>query len=172
MIIDLVVTQGGQNGFTLGDAATRDEVTRGIGQVKHSDDDNDTEDNLEGNWETPDQVIRAIVGTKVDPVGNHRTDGNDTTFDTDEQTTVARLRAFRLVGRNGRSVHTIANASDDTANEELQQGDMLHEAGYLDGNANNHDNRTGKDHPATTHVVTVNESKNGTPQDIPIRKRQ
>jgi hypothetical protein len=49
------------------------------------------------------------VGAKVDPVGNRRTDGDGTTFNTDEETPVAGLGTLGLICGNGRS----GTVSDD-----------------------------------------------------------
>lgn len=68
---------------------------------------------------------------KVNPVRDHGSNGNDTALDANEQTTVVRLGTFRLIRGNGRGIHTIADARDDSPEEELQKGDVTDERGDL-----------------------------------------
>lgn len=67
--------------------------------------EDETEDDLEGDWESPGEVINGRVRSAViNPVGNHSTDGNNTTLDTDEQTTVGGAGALCLISWDGGSV--------------------------------------------------------------------
>lgn len=52
--------------------------------------------------------VGSIRSAEVDPVGDARSESDDTTFDTDQETTVSRARTFGLVGRDRRSVHAVA----------------------------------------------------------------
>lgn len=68
----------------------------------NSDAENKSENNLEGDWESPGEVIKlGIRSTVIDPVGDHGTDSDDTTLDTDEETTVGGAGTLGLVGWNG-----------------------------------------------------------------------
>lgn len=163
-VINLNTVQTSQNGFTLRDTVVGDEPARRLGHVVHADNDDNSKDNLEGDGETPHKILGTIVGTKVNPVGNHGSDGNDTTLNTDQETTILGVRTLSLVRRDGGSVHAVANTSDDTANDELGQLDVTLDGGDLDNNTDNHDSSTPNNHPATTHPVTKNKCKNSTQQ--------
>lgn len=161
-VIDLNTLEGSNDPLTLGNLVMGNEPARRLGQVVHADNDDNTEENLEGDRETPHQVLRAEVGTVIDPVGNHGTNGDNTTFNTDEQTTVLGVRALSLVGGDGGSVHAVADTSDNTAEDELQQRDLVGNGRDLDDDTDNHDNGTPDDHPTTTHPVTEEEGPDGT----------
>lgn len=161
-VVDLETTQCGQNRLTVGNAILGDQIARRLGQVVHSNNNDETEEDLEGNGESPDQIRWAIVGTKVDPIRNGRANGNDTTFDTYQQTTVARFGALGLVGRNGGCVHSVTNAGDDSTEEELEERDMVGECRHLDDDTDDHDGRAENDHPSTTEPVTKQQGKDST----------
>ncbi len=97
-VADFASGQGGEDILSLFDAVLGDQVSGGVGKVPHADDDDDTKEDLEGDGETPDQVRGTIVGTEIDPVGDGSTDGDDTTFNTDQKSTVVRLGTLGLVG--------------------------------------------------------------------------
>jgi hypothetical protein len=101
VVVNFTAIERGEDIFAFFDAVFGDEVAGGIRKEPHADDDDDTEDDLERDGKAPDQVGRAIVRSKVDPVGNRSTDGDDTTFNTDEETAVTGLGTFGLVSRNG-----------------------------------------------------------------------
>ena len=161
-VINFPATKGSKNRLSFADLTLRDKVTRGVRKVDHSDNDNDTEDDLESNGETPHQVVGTEVSTKVDPVGDSGTDGNDTTLNTDQQTTIASLGALGLIRRDGRGVHAVSNTGDNTSEEELKKRDLVRHGGNLNDHTNNHDRGARNDHPATTGAVTEDESEDGT----------
>ena len=101
VVVNFTAIESSEDIFAFFNAVFGDEVAGGVREEPHANDDDNTEDNLERNGEAPDQVGRAIVRSKVNPVGNRSTDGDDTTFDTDEETTVAGLGTFGLVSRDG-----------------------------------------------------------------------
>lgn len=171
VVVDLPTTQGGKHVLTLLDAVFGDEVTGGVGKEPHADDDDETEEDLESNGETPHQVLVTEVGTVVNPVGNRSTDGNDTTLDTDEQTTVASLGALGLVGRDSGSVHAVTDTGDDTTNEELQKRNVTGIRGDLNDDTDNHDNGTGEDHPFTSSLVTEEEREHSAHQTTYATRR-
>lgn len=84
-------------------------------EAKH----NESEDQLEGDREPPCEFGRAVKAAEVNPVCNQRSDGNTTTLDADDLTTVVAFGAFGLVGGNGRGVDSVANTGEETANDEL-----------------------------------------------------
>ena len=94
---DLVVTattiQTSQDGCSIVAEVFGEEPTRGLGQGQHHDDDNDGEDALEGNGESPSEVIRSIEAAIVDPVGNQSTNGDVATLNANELTTALGLAA-------------------------------------------------------------------------------
>lgn len=140
--------------------------TRRFWEGINAKDDDETKDDLEGNGEPPRHVSNvlagSIVSSEVNPVGNHGPDGNGSTFDTDIQTTTVGLGAFGLVSRDGCSVHSIANASNNTAKHELKQRDVTDEGSHLNDNTDDHDSSTGNDSPATTETVTEYQSVDST----------
>lgn len=131
VVMDLTAIQRSQHILTLLHTVLRDEVPRRVRQIPHPDDNENAKENLEGNREPPNQVRRTMVRAKVNPVRDHGSNGNDTTLDANEQATVMRLRTFRLIRGDGRGVHTIADARDDSPEEELQKGDVTDERGDL-----------------------------------------
>lgn len=162
--VDLSTTKGSQNVLTLVDLTTGDEVAGRVGHVVHSDDDNNTEDDLEGNGETPGEVGGTVGGTEVDPVGDGCTNGNNTTLDTDEQATVAGAGALSLVSGNSGGVHAVTDTSDDTTEHELEQGNVSDESSDLNNDTNNHNSTTQHHHATTTNPVCGEQGEHGTEQ--------
>lgn len=86
--VDLVTTESSNDLVGVLGAAVAEKPSGRLGKVEHGDDDEDGEDKLESDGETPDEVIGTVRRAVVDPVSNQGAKGNDTTFNADEKTTV------------------------------------------------------------------------------------
>ena len=86
----------------------RKQPSRRLGQSCHNDEDDKSEEDLEGDGETPDEVVRAVGAAIVDPVSDKRADGNVTTLDTDDLASVGSLGALSLVGGDRRCVDAVS----------------------------------------------------------------
>ena len=109
--------------------------------------------------------------TKIDPVGDQGSDGDDAAFDTDEQATVGSLRALGLVRRDRGSVHAITDTCDDTAEDKLQQRNVIDERGHLDDDTDDHDGSAGEDHIPTAHPVCCEQREHGADQTADLVHR-
>lgn len=161
VVVHFQAAQSGQDVLALLDFAFRDEISWRFWKVRHSDDDDNAKDNLEGNWESPREIGWAVMGTKIDPVCDHTSNGNHAALNADEQATVARLGAFCLVGGDGGGVHAIPDSGNGSAHDELRQGNVTGEGGDLDDDSHDHDTGTANDHPASTETITKDQGKDG-----------
>ena len=59
---DFETSQGGDDGFTFFEAVASKEPARGFGEPDDADADDEGEDDLEGDGETPGKVCGAAVG--------------------------------------------------------------------------------------------------------------
>lgn len=59
-----------------------------LGHVDHEDQDDKSEDALEGNGESPREIIRTVSAAIVNPVGDESTNGNTAAFEADDFATV------------------------------------------------------------------------------------
>jgi len=96
------------------------EPARRLRQLGHHDDDDDREDALESDRESPGEVVGAVETSVVDPVSDQRANGDVTTLNADDLSTVLRAAALSLVSRDGRGVDTVSNTSDASSNDELR----------------------------------------------------
>lgn len=70
------------------------EPTGRLGQENHGHADEETEDDLERDGESPREVVAAVAAAVVDPVRDHGTECDDAAFDADEQSSVGGFTAF------------------------------------------------------------------------------
>lgn len=162
--VDLVAADGSNGGLGVLVPLVSEQPSGGLGQPDHGDADNEAKDALEGNGEAPDEVIGAVGGAVVDPVGDQSSEGDNTTLNADEQTTVARLGALGLVGGDSGSVDAVADAGDGAADDELGELVLALDAGALNDDTDNHD-PAAEDHGATTtEQITVGEDEHGAQQ--------
>ena len=85
--------QTGQDSSSFIFAVMVEQPARRFGKRGHHDDDNKGEDTLEGNGESPSEVVRAVETTIVNPVGDERANGNHGAFNTDDLSAVLGLAA-------------------------------------------------------------------------------
>ena len=64
-----------------------------LGHVNHEDQDDEGEEALEGNGESPREIIRTVSAAVVNPVGDESTNGNAAAFKADDFATVLCLGA-------------------------------------------------------------------------------
>lgn len=160
-VVNLQPAQRSQDVLSVLDTALDDQEPRRLRQIDHADDDDHAKHDLKGDREPPGQVIRAVMRAEIDPVRDHRADGDDAALDADQQSPVAGPGAFGLVRRDGGRVHAVADAGDGAADEELQQGDVPGEACHLDDDADDHDRRAGDDHQSSAEAVAEEEGEDG-----------
>ena len=86
----------------------REQPSGRLGQSCHDDEDDESKEDLEGDWETPDEVVRTVGAAIVNPVSDKRADSDVATFDTDDLASVVGLGALGLVGRDCRCVDTVS----------------------------------------------------------------
>jgi hypothetical protein len=91
----------------------RKQPSRRLGQSCHDDENDESEEDLEGDGETPDEVVRTVGAAIVDPVSDKRADSDVATFDTDDFASVVGLGALGLVGRDCRGVDTVSELTMD-----------------------------------------------------------
>lgn len=162
--VDIEATDGSDDGGGLFVSLMGEKPSRRLGEPDHGDAKNETKEDLESNGESPDEVIRTVRRTIVDPVGDEGTKGNDTTLDTDEKTSVGGLAALGLIGRDGGGVDTVSDTGDDTTDDELGELAAALDSSDLDNNTEDH-NGTTEDHGASsTDKITKSENEHGTEQ--------
>jgi hypothetical protein len=140
-----------------------EEPSRRLGKLDHHDEHDGSKDTLESDRESPDEGVRTVGTAIVDPVSDQRSDGDVTTLNADELSTVVRLTALGLVGRDSRCVDTVSNTSDCSTDNELGCGATTgRNSSDLDNNTDDHDNSTEEDGVATTEAVTKVENEEST----------
>ncbi len=144
--------------------AAREEPSRGFREPDHADTDNEGEDDLEGDWEAPCQVRRAEGCTVVDPVGREGAESDDTSFDTNQETTVSGPRTLGLICWDCRSVDAVANAGDDSTDDELSQRRVAAFRGDLDDDAENHNGTSHHHRSSPSQPVAESKDKHCTHQ--------
>ena len=87
------------------------------------------------------------MSTVVNPVCNHRSNGDHASLNADQQTAVAGLGTFGLIGWNRGRIHSVADASDDSAEDELEERNLMWHRSHLDNHPYNHHDGTNDDHP-------------------------
>lgn len=162
--VNLETSNGSDNllGFFM--AVVGEQPSRRLRKPDHANADNETEDDLEGNGETPSEVLGTVRAAVVDPVGDKGTEGNDTTFDTDEKTSVGGGRTLGLVGRDSGSVDTVTNTGDGSSDDKLSKSRVALGGGDLNNDTENHDPTTKNHGPSTTEKITDPEDEHGTQQ--------
>ena len=101
-------------------AVVSEEPARRLGQLGHHDENDDSEDALESDGESPGEVVRAVKTSVVDPVSDQCTDGDVTALNANDLSTVLCTAALGLVGRDSRSVDTVTDTSDASSDDELR----------------------------------------------------
>lgn len=118
-------------------------------------------DNLEGNRESPLDGRVDVGEAKVKPIRNKSADSNDGTFKAHEETTVVCLGALGLPYRNSRSVHSVANARDDTADDKLSQAPLRTDSGSRNGGANNDEETATEEESCAADLFTPDKREEG-----------
>jgi hypothetical protein len=109
LVLTVLVGKGSENRVGLIDATMGQKPSRRLGKSQHQDKNHEGKGNLEGNRESPDEGVRSVGATIINPVGNQGTDGDVTTFDANELSTVVCSRTFSLVSGDSRCVDTVTN---------------------------------------------------------------
>lgn len=86
--VDLVTAESSNDLVGVLGAAVAEKPSGRLGKEEHGAGDEDGEDKLESDRETPNEVIGTVRSAIVNPVGNQSAKGNDTTFNANEKTTV------------------------------------------------------------------------------------
>lgn len=162
--VDLITTNGGDDTLGVLVSLVSKEPSGTLGEPDHGNAEDEAKDALEGNGETPGEVLVSIGSTIVDPVGDEGTESNDTTLNADEKTTVAGLTALGLVRRNSRGVDAVADSSDDTADDELSKLGVALDGRDLDNNTDYHDNTSHNHGASSAEKITNPEDEHGAHQ--------
>lgn len=162
LAIDRAVVERSQDfkGFLV--VTAHDEPTGRLGQHKSTGSDADGEDNLERDRESPLNRGVDVRKTKVNPVGNEGTDGNDGTLEADEETPVVRTRTLRLPHGDGSSVHTVSETRDNTANDELTKTPVRAEGSSRDHSTENHQKATSHQQRCAANALTEHQGEDST----------
>ncbi|KAI6762648.1 hypothetical protein HG530_008628 [Fusarium avenaceum] len=162
--VNLVATDGSDDSLGFLVAVVGEQPSRRLGKPDHGNTEDETKDDLEGNGESPCEVLGTVRAAVVDPVGDEGTEGNDTTLDTDEETSVGGSGTLSLVGRDSRGVDTVTNTSDCATNDELRKSRVALHSSNLDNDTNDHDPTTKNHSPSTTEQITDPKNEHGTEQ--------
>ena len=135
--------------------AAHNEPTGGVREHQCTDGDNQGEEDLERNGESPLDGLLDVGETEDDPVGDEGTDGNQGTLEADKQTTVVRGRTLGLPDGNSSGVQTVANTRDDTADNELAETPLGTEGRGRDGGTDDQDGGTSDNEASAANGLTV-----------------
>lgn len=168
-----------------------EEPPRRLWQEAHGDDDENSEYDLEGDGKSPHEVIRAVRRSVIDPVGDQGAEGDDAALNANQQSSVGRLAAFGLIGRDCGSVDAvlfdlvamsvtsffIAQATqwwkwerervaypythNDSSRDHLCKRCRPAHGGNLDDNSQQHDERPEYDSPPPAENVADAEDEHG-----------
>lgn len=161
-IVDLLVSNvnvcnGSDNFSSLIFATLENEPSRRLRQAKDKGKNEDAEDNLEGQGESPSNRTGGKRQAKIDPIRNHDAARDEGTFNHDEFSSLVGGTRLRLPHGYRRCVTAIAKACYDTTDDKVFQS----ESRSLQDSANNHDGSTEKDHFPTAEVVTDEDGDDG-----------
>lgn len=160
--IDGAVVKGSQDLQRLLVVAPYNKPTRGLGEHQSTNDDGDSEDDLESDGEAPLDRRVDVGKTKIDPVGDKGTDGDDGTLEADEETTIMGARALGLPDGDSSSVHAVAETGNHTTDNELSQSPVRAESGSRNGSTENHQETTGHQKGSAADTLTKAKCENGT----------
>ena len=151
-----------------------------LGHLDHEDQNDKCENALEGNGESPREVIRAVSAAVIDPVGDEGTNGHAAALETDDFATVLCFRAsgdrvsligrsyiwgnlLGLVGGDSGCVDAVTDTSDAAPNDELSCSTAVWRVGCdLDNDTDDHNTGTKEDGFAAAKSVTCKEDEAGT----------
>lgn len=106
LAVHFISSNGGNDVSGIFISLVGEQPSRAFRQPDHGGGDGDAEDNLEGDWETPDKVCRAVRCAIVYPVGDESAECNGAALDTDEETPIRGFTAFSWIHVSGLSQHT------------------------------------------------------------------
>ena len=127
---------------------------RGIREEHGAADHNKSEEDLEGNGESPLDSAVGVPDTEDDPVSDKGATSDHSSFETDEESTVVGAGAFRLPDRNSSSVHSVSDTRDNTTNHELADFPVSSVADGGDQGTDNQGAGTHADHASPTKALT------------------
>lgn len=130
-------------------ATLQDEPSGRFRKAQDGHEDDQREDDLEGDRETPCNLGVDEGEAKVEPVTKSDTCRNQRTFNHDQLPTSVRLGGLGLPCRDGGGVHPVADTGDETANDEVAE----RESRALQDGTNGHDDRTNEDGLATPQKI-------------------
>jgi hypothetical protein len=110
LVVDRSSVESGKDPDSLFLATVVQQPSGGLGENDCTSDKKDSEDDLEGNRETPLGAVIDEGHSKIEPVSDNGSDSNHSSLDANEKTTIVRLGAFSLPDGNSRSVGTITNS--------------------------------------------------------------
>jgi hypothetical protein len=142
--------------------ALHDEPTRRLGEHKSTASDEDSEHDLEGDGEPPLDGAVDIRETEIEPVSDEGTDGDDSTLEADEETTVVSTRTLRLPDGNSSGVHAVSKTGNDTSDNELAQSPVRSERSSRDDSTEDHEKTTGDKERCATNTLTVSHCEDST----------
>lgn len=142
--------------------AVLDEPARRFGQDGHANTHDDGEDDLESDGESPLHRAVDIAETEIDPIGDEGSHSDDGALETDEESTVLGLRSLGLPDGNGRSVHAVADARNDSSHDELSHGPGALEADGGDDGTDDEDDAASQANARAANLLAVHESEDGT----------
>lgn len=121
-VLDIESPQAGKRpGGFLG-FALLDEVTRGLGEDKHSSDEDDGPCELDGNGNAVGARVVAVLGGVADDGSEEQTDGDGELVATDDSTTNPLGRSLGLVEGDEGADHADTVASEETTGNEHGNG--------------------------------------------------
>ena len=137
------------------------EPARGLWQEQHHSGQERAKDDLERNGEAPSEIGRTVTGSKVDPVCDQCTDGDNTALNTDQQPAVGSLGALSLICRNGRCVDAVSHSSDRSTDNELSHCAFAGHGSNLNDDADDHDETTHDDSTSSSENIAEAELEDG-----------
>ena len=159
VVQDLIVVRGqalelAKNLAGLLVVSAHHEPTRGFREQNGTHGHNQREQDLESDGESPLHTLLDVRQTKDDPVGDKGANGNNSTLEAHEETTVVRLGALRLPHGDGGRVHAVSNARHNTTNDELTQTPVSTEGSSRDNSTDGENRRASQDQTRTTNALT------------------
>lgn len=162
--VQLITPKRGDDDFSLLVTLVGQEPTGRLGQEPHGNGNDEGEDDLEGDGESPGKLGWAVRCSIVDPVCHTGAEGDDTTLDTDKKSTVRSLTALGLVGRNCRGIYPIANTHHYSANDELCEWRSVVLRSDLDDDTAEHDYAAEDNGTPSPEQVAHTENEHGSHQ--------
>lgn len=156
------VLELGEDLASLRVVSSHHQPARRLGEHEGAGHDEQGEQDLQSDGESPLHGGLDVGETEDDPVGHESADGDNGTLEADEETTVVRAGALGLPDGDRRRVQTVTNSRHDTSDDELTETPLVAKGGRRDDGTDNQSKGTQDNQTRPTQGVTEEHGEEST----------